>query len=181
MTSSFTKLISKLPPAFTNQFRNGNFEFAIAGSLFAYLGYSVFENNQRLEQMKRTQQMMDSESSKALRDELRSKYLNTLEEEHRVKQETLDKYRSSKSLFQCEVMISLPLDGQMGLQNVALGDILDVIEEGVGPKNEYSLCRFITEGDGSDLTPGQIGWYPTRCLREKENQEGSFWWRRFFR
>lgn len=168
---SFRQIWNKVPGRIRDQFSNGNLEFFIGGSLVTFAGYAYWEEQQRQNQMSRIH--VDSQQTRKLRDELRKKYLQSVEEEERVRKETISKYKISKSLFQCEVMVAFPLDGQMGLQGVEQGDILDIIEEGVGPDESYSLCRFTGDKVENGITVGQIGWYPARCLKKMDSHQTS--------
>ena len=79
--------------------------------------------------------------------------------------------------YQCKVLRIEPslLDGTHMLRGIAVGDLVDVLEENVGPSSQYHLCRrrqdrrgwsrqkkSNSEGDGS------IGWYPVQFLQKVE-------------
>ena len=178
---SFRQTWNKVPSRIRDQFSNGNLEFVIGGSLLTFAGYAYWEEQQRQNQMMRIQPN-DASKSGALRNDLRKKYLESLKEEERVRKEMIDKYKTSSVLFQCEVMVAFPLDGQKGLQGAELGDILDVLEEGVGPDGSYNLCRFSGDKVKHGFHAGQIGLYPARCLKKLDasrmNKPGWRWWRR---
>ena len=89
------------------------------------------------------------------------------------------------ALFRCRVVV-VPryFDGTKSLKGTVVGDILDVLEEGVGPGRAYNLCRRTTRGGGGggeregqgeeDGEEGSaslisVGWYPMTCL-EKLNE-----------
>jgi hypothetical protein len=62
------------------------------------------------------------------------------------------------------------MGGVYGLMGVKEGDILDVLEEGVGPDKFYNLCRQNDENG----KPVAIGWYPS-VYTSKEQSTGRFW------
>jgi hypothetical protein len=76
-----------------------------------------------------------------------------------------------KTLFRCTVR-RLPqnFDGHRCLTNIKVGDILNVLEEGVGPGNQYNLCsidRGLRGDSGSESVDGgvvSVGWFPCSCL-----------------
>ena len=75
------------------------------------------------------------------------------------------------TLFQCAVR-RLPeanFDGYKCLSSsvLQLGDIVDVLEEKVGPDKMYNLCRITkTEVKGEKQNSVHIGWFPTSCLEK---------------
>mmetsp|Transcript_44340 Transcript_44340/g.82352 ORF Transcript_44340/g.82352 Transcript_44340/m.82352 type:complete len:191 (-) Transcript_44340:190-762(-) len=74
--------------------------------------------------------------------------------------ETADQPR----LFRCAVRRAPEnFDGTKCLRGVREGDVVDVLEEGVGPGNAYNLCRVCKEGTNDDLL---IGWFPMTCLEK---------------
>ena len=79
--------------------------------------------------------------------------------------------------YQCKVLRIEPslLDGTHMLRGISVGDVVDILEENVGPSSQYHLCRrrkdrrgwsrqeqSNSEGDGS------IGWYPVQFLQKVE-------------
>lgn len=74
-------------------------------------------------------------------------------------------------MFRCVVRrIPELFDGTKSLTNVKVGDIVDVVEEGVGPGGAYNLCRLCQTSDtetgcanGDEMS---IGWFPTICLEK---------------
>lgn len=95
-------------------------------------------------------------------------------------------YRSTKSLYQCVVRkATLPnmFDGSKSLMHVLEGDVLDVLEENIGPSQMYHLCRSqkkktpvkdVSHDDdnGDDHQNSQnnilcsVGWYPKWFLEK---------------
>jgi len=163
---------SKVPASFRNQFKNGNIETVLGLSVLSFAGYVYLEELQRQRQMERLS--IPTEESIALRKELRQKFLKSVEKQEEVRKEMLLKYKDSKSLFQCEVMVAFPLDGEKGLQGVEQGNILDIIEESVGPDGAYNVCRFTGDKIKGGLKAGQVGWYPSRCLKKVDVQPMSW-------
>lgn len=67
---------------------------------------------------------------------------------------------SLPALYKCRVSrTEVSLDGTKMLRNVGLGDVVEVLEAGVGPNQAYHLCR----NPASDR-PGSTGWYPVKYL-----------------
>ena len=67
------------------------------------------------------------------------------------------------TLFQCRIIHKEPsLDGTKMLRNIGVGDVVEVLEAGVGPNQAYHLCRR------KDVTnrPGAVGWYPIQYLEQ---------------
>eukprot|EP00536_Pseudo-nitzschia_multiseries_P013930 jgi/Psemu1/36899/gm1.36899_g len=57
------------------------------------------------------------------------------------------------------------------LEGVRLGDVVEVLEEGVGPDRAYNLCRLpIGEDDDDDDV---YGWFPIRWLQPLEHYEAA--------
>ncbi len=54
------------------------------------------------------------------------------------------------------------------LSNIKVGDVVQVLEEGVGPNQDYNLCRFPADKPHAMDT---IGWYPIRWLQKLEAYE----------
>ncbi|KAL7487358.1 hypothetical protein ACHAW6_012956 [Cyclotella cf. meneghiniana] len=77
-----------------------------------------------------------------------------------------------KCLFKCSVRrVPQFFDGHRCLTNIKVGDVLNVLEEGVGPGSQYNLCsidrsqsrgKVGDEGDGKGVV--SIGWFPCSCL-----------------
>ena len=70
------------------------------------------------------------------------------------------------TLFQCRVRKVHDLfDGPKSLKGVAVGDIVDIIEEGIGPGNAYNLCRHTPAEEGA-VSTSSVGWFPMTCLEK---------------
>lgn len=70
--------------------------------------------------------------------------------------------------FRC-VIRTVPdqFDGHKVLRNCKVGDIVDVLEEGVGPDRMYNLCSITRRTPNNDKKQGvSIGWFPTSCLQK---------------
>jgi len=69
------------------------------------------------------------------------------------------------------------------VSNVQVGDVVEVLEEGVGPNKEYNLCRFPAPvidqqqeqeqqyPHGTTTLQHTVGWFPTRWLQKLEDYE----------
>ena len=81
---------------------------------------------------------------------------------------------ATKYKFQCIIRkVPQTFDGHKCLKDVKEGDIVGVIEEGVGPGGQYNLCSIerstAKEGSTKDVS---IGWFPCSCLEKiKKNQK----------
>ena len=56
------------------------------------------------------------------------------------------------------------------ISNIQVGDVVEVLEEGVGPNNEYNLCRFPAPLDQPHAMDS-VGWFPIRWLQKLEDYE----------
>ncbi|KAL3811594.1 hypothetical protein ACHAXA_010563 [Cyclostephanos tholiformis] len=104
-----------------------------------------------------------------LERELRQDEVTTREDDKRM----LDDGVAKTLKFKC-IIRRLPkhFDGHKCLQNVKVGDIVDVLEEGVGPGGQYNLCLIESTAknplkeslvDGSSVS---VGWFPCSCLEK---------------
>jgi len=74
---------------------------------------------------------------------------------------------SKPSLFQCRVMaVPKYFDGTKSLMGVEVGDIVDVLEEQIGPGSTYNLCRLVRQEEGKKEVVVSVGWYPMSCLEK---------------
>ena len=80
----------------------------------------------------------------------------------------MEEESSKPSLFQCRVMaVPKYFDGTKSLMGVEVGDVVDVLEEQVGPGGTYNLCRLVRqERDGKKESIISVGWYPMSCLEK---------------
>ena len=56
------------------------------------------------------------------------------------------------------------------LSGVRLGDVVDILEEGVGPNQDYNLCRLHARDD-EPLSRDTYGWFPIRWLQKLHHYE----------
>lgn len=81
---------------------------------------------------------------------------------------------STKALFQCTVRRIPPnFDGHKCLTDVRIGDVVDVIEEGIGPGGQYNLCSIRRENHRNKRNHNSenenlisVGWLPCSCLEK---------------
>lgn len=65
------------------------------------------------------------------------------------------------TLFRCKISHVEPsLDGIKMLKNIRRDDIVEIVDEKVGPNQAYHLCRRPAQGRRSE----SMGWYPIDCL-----------------
>lgn len=78
----------------------------------------------------------------------------------------IERKKNATVLFQCVVRRVPPnFDGHRCLTEVKVGDVLHVVEEGVGPGNQYNLCSF---DRGAGII--SVGWFPCSCLEPVSSQ-----------
>jgi hypothetical protein len=72
------------------------------------------------------------------------------------------------SKFQCKLLHVEPsLDGtKMLTRNLAAyhlrkGDIVEILEENVGPNQAYHLCRYVNKANSTVV----VGWYPVQFMQ----------------
>ncbi len=72
--------------------------------------------------------------------------------------------------FHCTIRrVPQNFDGHKCLQNVKVGDVVGVLEEGVGPGGQYNLCMIERVKELSYDDPRfSIGWFPCSCLEKLE-------------
>lgn len=107
---------------------------------------------------------------KQLEREVRRDEATSRKEDRRM----LDEGIVSMSKFKCIIRkVPLNFDGHKCLKNVKVGDVVSVIEEGVGPGGQYNLCSIEriapkTGRDSSEIDPARIsiGWFPCSCLEK---------------
>ncbi len=81
---------------------------------------------------------------------------------------------SEKALFKCVVRRIPPnFDGHKCLTDVSIGDVVDVMEEGVGPGGQYNLCsirrktqQIRCEDKSESENRVSVGWLPCSCLEK---------------
>lgn len=108
-----------------------------------------------------------------LEHEVRRDEATTREEDEKMLNEGV----AAKSKFQCVIRrVPQNFDGHKCLKNVKLGDVVNVIEEGVGPGGQYNLCSVERDAPkkkaGDDSSGNEqrksIGWFPCSCLQKIE-------------
>lgn len=119
------------------------------------------------------------------------------EETAQKRQEIFAKYWDAPSLYRAQVRVEYAaMGGSHGLKDVRLNDVIEVLEEYVGPGNYYHLCR--TRGNTGDnvstcdegkpkinMTKKEdpthttqeaikyIGWYPASFLKRIPDEKDS--------
>ena len=80
---------------------------------------------------------------------------------------------SKPTLFHCVIRQNTGLTHC--LSGVQLGDVVEVLEEGVGPERSYNLCRLPAKpaqpGQPPSLSRDTYGWFPIRWLQKLEHYE----------
>lgn len=77
------------------------------------------------------------------------------------------------ALYQCTVIeVYKNMGGFYGLQNINTNDIIDIIEENVGPDEYYHLCRTYEYKDDTKMIKS-IGWYPKKYLHRIETKRNN--------
>jgi hypothetical protein len=68
--------------------------------------------------------------------------------------------------YQCKVItVSQTLDGTHVLRDATVGEVVDVLQESVGPNADYHLCRR-SSGNRNNASGLAIGWYPVKYLEK---------------
>jgi len=117
----------------------------------------------------------------------------TMEEEiQRDRFRLHQKYKDTPALFHCVIRREYKsMSGSHGLRGVQVGDIVEILDEGVGPDRAYNLCRHTRASrkeEGSSSSSGssstdkeiQIGWFPIPFMEKVPPPKQSLW-RRFLR
>jgi len=110
-------------------------------------------------------EIMKSVSSKKIKDQI-----DALDSS--VRSEMNEKYKDKQALFQCKVRrVPQPgmFDGHCSLGGVQLNEIVDVLEENVGPGKMYNLCRTRVGSSSNNMQSTwqqQIGWFPKSYLEK---------------
>ena len=79
----------------------------------------------------------------------------------------LEQLESKPTLFHCVVRKTSGLTHC--LSGVKLGDVVEILEEGVGPDKAYNLCRLPARDEEASLSRDTYGWFPIRWLQKLEN------------
>lgn len=92
------------------------------------------------------------------------------------------KWHNQPALFHCTIRRAHKnMGGSYGLKNVRVGDVVEVLEEGVGPDRHYNLCRIHKNNSDNDGATEQIGWFPISYMEKLEPAPKPSWWRRILR
>jgi hypothetical protein len=105
--------------------------------------------------------------------------IGVVEQDTRQKRlEILELHKNDPTLFNCVVRKVYKLQGSHSLMHVEQDDIVQVLEEGVGPDNLYNLCRKMQmTSDGQEQQVVSIGWYPVQYLEKMaEPKKAWFQW-----
>lgn len=101
-----------------------------------------------------------------LEQEAQAKTRQLAKEEEEFRQTLQQEWQDKPALFLVKAIIKYQMGGTMGLRNVTVGDVLQVLQENVGPNQGYYLC--CTRNDDGEMI--SIGWYPTSFV-EKIHEE----------
>lgn len=101
---------------------------------------------------------------------------DTVEEiRHQVdekRREMMERYQNSPTLFQCKVVEEYKMGGSHGLKGVKVGDVVEILQEDVGPGEYYHLCRT-RDPETADVL--SIGWYPLGYMEPIETSKKRRW------
>jgi hypothetical protein len=111
----------------------------------------------------RTLQYMDNQQARNVMAEVK-------DEQARKQQALFDQYMNATALFECTIKIVYKMGGTHGLSNVKQGEVVQVLQEQVGPQGHYNLCRKVDE-QGNQVA---IGWYPISFMEKKTSKRK--WW-----
>ena len=150
--------------------RNGTPEIAIGSIMLVVIGMEYFLQRQDDNERENVYHQLERE---VRRDEITS---------HNENKMLLNGGVATKTKFQCLIRkVPQNFDGHKCLKNVKVGDIVGVIQEGVGPGGQYNLCSIERidakhatnkkEDSGDDESNGKrvsIGWFPCSCLQKVE-------------
>ncbi|KAL7452814.1 hypothetical protein ACHAWC_004538 [Mediolabrus comicus] len=140
--------------------RNGTPEIVFGGLVLTVVGIDYYLQ-QRTDQQKN--EMIRQFEQEVKQDEA----ISRKEEKELIKQGGAD----MTTKFQCTVRrVPKQFDGHKCLTNLKVGDVVNVLQEGVGPDNKYNLCSI----DRSQHSPKaaedekriSIGWFPCNCLEK---------------
>jgi hypothetical protein len=103
-----------------------------------------------------------------------------------IRQQVYNNYKNYPTLYKCQINIVYKLGGSHGLLNIKQNDIIDILEENVGPQNDYHMCRSYKiekDSDGKEIKSiSSIGWYPKVYMTPIPNKtitSRSIWIRLF--
>jgi hypothetical protein len=99
-------------------------------------------------------------------DQDRDQFMDQLRNETRSPDDLqeMENWYNMPSLFDCVVRkMPLNLDGYKCLAGAEVGDVVQVLEEKVGPDGMYNLCRKVNNKGIAT----SAGWFPTMYLEKK--------------
>lgn len=88
------------------------------------------------------------------------------------RREMMERYQDSPTLFQCKVVEEYKMGGSHGLKGVKVGDVVDILQEDVGPGEYYHLCRT-RDAETADVL--SIGWYPQGYMEPIQGEKKRRW------
>jgi hypothetical protein len=109
-----------------------------------------------------------------------------IQEETRQKRyQTWLQHQSSPTLYQARIVRQYAMGGSQGLDNTQLGQVVEVLQENVGPDEHYHLCKSQTPTVEAlpahlnvDKVVYPVGWYPNAFLErvpEAKKKNASRW------
>lgn len=102
--------------------------------------------------------------------------LSIMEDTAKKRYELFNDNINKQTLYQCKIItLYKNMGGTHGLQNMKLNDIIDIIDENVGPEEYYHLCRTYTINDKNEQVVDSIGWYPKQYLEKVIPIKPSIW------
>jgi len=151
--------------------RNGTPELLFGFTILILLGVDHFL------QREQEQTRLD------LKNQMRTLVREDQKSEYESNQQNHDQHKTASALFQCKIRRVPPeyFDGYKCLSShlIQVGDVVDVLEEQVGPDKMYHLCRTTTttttlkkekqkedDKDNESVLIQHIGWFPTSCLEK---------------
>jgi hypothetical protein len=105
-----------------------------------------------------------------LRDQENAVFLETVservKEDARVHEQEMKQWIDKPALFRCIVRRKANIGGSKCLK-ADEGDVVEVLQEMVGPGKVYALCRMTAQVKGE---PPIVGWYPSAYLEKIEKK-----------
>ena len=137
------------PPKNQNWKRNGTPEIVIGGSVLAILAI-----DQVLQMQQERERKITMEQIKSI-----ARY------EEKVAAHEVKSQVKQKVLFKCIIRrVPKYFDGSMVLKGGKVGEVVEVLEERVGPDGMYHKVRCAEKKDGTVDSSRDIGWFPISCL-----------------
>lgn len=88
------------------------------------------------------------------------------------RREMMERHKNAPTLFQCKVVEEYKMGGSHGLKGVKQGDVVEILQEDVGPGEYYHLCRT-RDPETADVL--SIGWYPQGYMEPIEQSKKRRW------